>query len=181
MKFKKEYFEKHKPISNKKNLDELIDMDITSIEGDINTGNREIQTGPINKPYNDNSNYEKGLSTTTDKLSRYAQPRSWWALYYGYGGTPYSHGNKPVSESTDLSEDKLKLKKMLEDLVKTKQTSDIVKKYNDTDLNQEIDINQISDSAIASLVNDLVTQLNSGSIKDEERDIIIKYINQTLS
>lgn len=103
MKFTKEYFDKHKPITNEIKLDELIDMDGSPIEGDFNPGYSDIQTGPIAKTYDDNSDYKKGIATTTDKIARYAQPRSWWALYYGYGGTPYSHGNKPVSES-ELSE-----------------------------------------------------------------------------
>jgi hypothetical protein len=103
MKFTKEYFDKHKPITNEIKLDELIDMNGSAIEGDFNPSYADIQTGPVVKSFNDNSDYVKGIATTTDKIARYAQPRSWWALYYGYGGTPYSHGNKPVSES-ELSE-----------------------------------------------------------------------------
>ena len=103
MRFNKEYFEKNKPITNEFKLDELIDMNGSAIEGDFNPSYADIQTGPVAKSFNDNSDYVKGIATTTDKIARYAQPRSWWALYYGYGGTPYSHGNKPVSES-ELSE-----------------------------------------------------------------------------
>jgi hypothetical protein len=103
MRFTKEYFDKHKPITNETKLDELIDMDGTPIEGDFTPSYGDIQTGPVAKSYDDNSDYEKGVSTTSDKIARYAQPRSWWALYYGYGGTPYSHGNRPVSEG-EMSE-----------------------------------------------------------------------------
>lgn len=127
MEFSKEYFEKHKPITNEMKLDELIDMDGTPIEGDINPSYGDITTGPVPKSYDDTSNYEKGLPTTTDKMGTYAQPRSWWALYYGYGGTPYSHGNKPISEA-----------EMTEALVDKKEPKDIVEKSKDLDLEEKL-------------------------------------------
>ena len=132
MEFSKKYFEKHKPISNEIKLDELIDVDGTSIEGDFNPSYGDITTGPIPKTYDDTSNYKKGLPTTTDKMGKYAQPRSWWALYYGYGGTPYSHGNKPISEA-----------EMSEALVDKKENEGIVEKSKDLDLEKKL--NQIED------------------------------------
>ena len=127
MKFTKEYFDKHKPITNEIKLDELIDMDGSPIEGDFNPGYSDIQTVPIAKTYDYNSDYKKVIATTTDKLARYAQPRSWWALYYGYGGTPYSHGNKPVSEG-----------EMSEALVSKNENKDIVEKTKDLDLEDKL-------------------------------------------
>jgi len=128
MKFNKEYFENYKPITKGVKLDELIDVDGSKIEGDLNPSYGDIQTGPVNKSFNDNSDYVKGLPTTTDKRATYAQPRSWWALYYGYGGTPYSHGNKTVSEG-----------EITEALVEKNDNSDIVKKSNDVDLIKQLE------------------------------------------
>jgi hypothetical protein len=141
MRFTKEYFEKNKPLTNEIKLDELIDMDGTPIEGDFKPGYSDIQTGPVAKSFNDNSDYEKGLPTTTDKMATYAQPRSWWALYYGYGGTPYSHGNKPISEA-----------EMLESLVDKKEDKDIVNKTKDLDLEEKL--KQIEDIVNKSDLSD---------------------------
>ena len=127
MRFTKEYFEKHKPITNEIKLDELIDMNGSAIEGDFNPSYKDIQTGPVAKSFNDNSDYVKGLPTTTDKMSKYAQPRSWWALYYGYGGTPYSHGNRPISEAD-----------VAEALVDKKESKEIVEKSKDLDLEEKL-------------------------------------------
>jgi hypothetical protein len=127
MKFTKEYFEKHKPVTNEIKLDELIDMNGSAIEGDLNPSYKDIQTGPVAKSFNDNSDYVKGLATTTDKIAKYAQPRSWWALYYGYGGTPYSHGNKPISEGD-----------VAEALVNKKESKEIVEKSRDLDLEEKL-------------------------------------------
>jgi hypothetical protein len=151
MRFTKEYFEKHKPITNEIKLDELIDMNGSSIEGDFNPSFRDIQTGPVAKSYNDNSDYVKGIATTTDKIATYAQPRSWWALYYGYGGTPYSHGNRPISEGD-----------VIEALVDRKESKDIVNKSKDLDLEEKL-----------KAIEDLVKKSNLPS-KDKEKmlDII---------
>lgn len=151
MRFTKEYFEKHKPITNEIKLDELIDMNGSSIEGDFNPSFKDIQTGPVAKSYNDNSDYVKGIATTTDKIATYAQPRSWWALYYGYGGTPYSHGNRPISEGD-----------VIEALVDRKESKDIVNKSKDLDLEEKL-----------KAIEDLVKKSNLPS-KDKEKmlDII---------
>jgi len=154
MKFTKEYFDKHKPITNEIKLDELIDMDGTSIEGDFNPSYGDIQTGPVAKSYNDNSDYEKGISTTSDKMARYAQPRSWWALYYGYGGTPYSHGNRAVSEG-----------EMLEALVDKKENKDFVDKGNDSDIKDKLD-----------KIEDLIKNSN---LSDVAKDKMLNIINDS--
>lgn len=154
MKFTKEYFEKNKPITNEFKLDELIDMDGTPIEGDFTPSYADIQTGPVAKSFDDNSDYEKGISTTTDKMSRYAQPRSWWALYYGYGGTPYSHGNRPVSEG-----------EMSEALVDKKEGKDIVEKTKDLDLEEKL-----------KKIEDLV---NKSELSDKDKKEMLNIINDS--
>jgi hypothetical protein len=154
MKFTKEYFDKHKPITNETKLDELIDMDGTPIEGDFTPSYGDIQTGPVAKSYDDNSDYEKGVATTTDKISRYAQPRSWWALYYGYGGTPYSHGNRPVSEG-----------EMSEALVDKKENKDFVDKGNASDIKGKLD-----------RIEDLIKNSN---LSDVAKDKMLNIINDS--
>lgn len=154
MKFTKEYFDKHKPITNEIKLDELIDMDGTPIEGDFTPSYGDIQTGPVAKSYDDNSDYEKGVSTTSDKMARYAQPRSWWALYYGYGGTPYSHGNRAVSEG-----------EMSEALVDKKENKDFVDKGNDSDIKDKLD-----------RIEDLIKNSN---LSDVAKDKMLNIINDS--
>jgi hypothetical protein len=154
MRFTKEYFDKHKPITNEIKLDELIDMDGTPIEGDFTPSYGDIQTGPVAKSYDDNSDYEKGVSTTSDRIARYAQPRSWWALYYGYGGTPYSHGNRPVSEG-----------EMLEALVDKKENKDFVDKGNDSDIKDKLD-----------RIEDLIKNSN---LSDSAKDKMLNIINDS--
>ena len=57
-----------KRIIDKKQLDELVGGDIFSDGGDRNQiKDKEIETGPVDKPFNDYSDYQKGKSTTTDK------------------------------------------------------------------------------------------------------------------
>lgn len=154
MKFTKEYFEKHGATDNEFRLDELIDMDGTPIEGDFTPSYGDIQTGPVAKSFDDNSDYEKGISTTTDKMSRYAQPRSWWALYYGYGGTPYSHGNRAVSEG-----------EMSEALVDKKDSKEIVEKGNDSDIKDKLD-----------KIEDLIKNSN---LSDAAKDKMLNVINDS--
>ena len=153
MEFTKEYFEKHKPITNEIKLDELIDADGTPIEGDFTPSYGDITTGPLPKSYDDTSNYKKGLPTTTDKMSRYAQSRSWWALY-GYGGTPYSHGNKPLSEA-----------EVSEALVNKKESKDIVEKSDDTDI-----------TSMLKKIEDIVSK---SELSNDDKEKILNIINDS--
>lgn len=67
----------------KENINELVGGDFSSSGGDRNpVSDTEIETGPVAKSYNDNSDYEKGMSTTTDRVfGRYVQNIPWFALY----------------------------------------------------------------------------------------------------
>lgn len=154
MEFSKNYFEKHKPVTNEIKLDEFIDLDGTPIEGDFNPSYGDITTGPLPKSYDDASNYKKGLPTTTDKMGKYAQPRSWWALYYGYGGTPYSHGNRPVSEG-----------EMSEALVDKKESKDIVEKSDDTDI-----------TSMLKKIEDIVSK---SELSNDDKEKILNIINDS--
>jgi hypothetical protein len=154
MRFTKEYFEKHKPITNEIKLDELVDVNGSSIEGDFNPGFKDIQTGPVPKSYNDNSDYVKGVATTTDKMATYVQPRSWWVLYSGYGGTPYSSGYRAIHEVG-----------VAETLVDKKESKDIVDKSKDLDLEEKL-----------KKIEDLVKKSDL-STKDKEK--MINIINDS--
>jgi hypothetical protein len=87
-------------------------------------------------------------------MATYAQPRSWWALYYGYGGTPYSHGNKPISEA-----------EMSESLVDKKDSKDIVEKTKDLDLEEKL-----------KQIGDLV---NKSDLSDKDKKEMLNIINDS--
>ena len=72
----------------KEKIEELVGGDIFAGGNDRNvTNNSEIETGPVDKPFNDTSYYEKGMSTTTDKVfGHYRQNIPWFAVY-SFGGT----------------------------------------------------------------------------------------------
>jgi hypothetical protein len=122
---------------SKKQLDELVGGDMTSDGGDRNvSGETEIETGPVAKSYKDNSDYQKGISTTTDRVAdRYRQNIPWFAVY-SFGGS--ATGGLPMyyGQISKLSEDKKTMSKkdleeIIEDLVKKKQTNDVTdKNYN---------------------------------------------------
>jgi hypothetical protein len=102
-------------------ITELVDSEGSPISGDRNaTSDSEIETGPVQKPFNDDSDYEKGMSTTTDRATRYAQNIPWFAVYsYGQTAGPIARVNETKKKLTkkQLEED------IKEDLVK-KSTRD---------------------------------------------------------
>jgi hypothetical protein len=102
---------------SEKPITELVDSEGGPISGDRNVvSNSEIETGPVSKPFNDDSDYEKGVSTTTDRATRYHQNIPWFAVY-SYGKTA-----GPIPR---LSENSKKItKKQLEEDIK----EDLVKK-----------------------------------------------------
>jgi hypothetical protein len=124
---------------SKERLQELVGGDITSIGGDfIATNDSEIQTGPVNKPFNDDSEYEKGMPTTTDKVfGHYRQNIPWFAVYsFGGSNTGGLALNYGSINRIGLNENKTIIKKKtveekIEDLVKRSKTSDVTdKNYN---------------------------------------------------
>lgn len=94
-------------------VDEFVDADGGIISGDRNaTSNSEIETGPVQKPFNDDSEYEKGMATTTDRAARYRQDIPWFAVY-SYGQRARVNENEPKKVTKKQIE-----KKIEEDLVK---------------------------------------------------------------
>lgn len=106
----------------KKQLDELVGGDVFSGGNDRNvTNNSEIETGPVQKPFDDNSDYEKGVSTTSDRaFGRYRQNIPWFAVY-SFGGT--RAGN--VHETNNTIINKKTVEEKIEDLVKKTKSSDV--------------------------------------------------------
>ena len=111
----------------KKDLTELVGGDISAGGNDkATTNNSEIETGPVQKPYNDKSDYEKAQSTTTDRVfGRYRQNIPWFAVY-AYGGAR-SVGGLNVRETFT----KQSVEEKIDDLVKKSKSADVTdKNYN---------------------------------------------------
>jgi hypothetical protein len=122
---------------NKKQLDELVGGDIFSDGNDRNvSGETEIETGPVAKSHKDNSDYQKGISTTTDRVAdRYRQNIPWFAVYsFGgsnTGGLPMNYGQISKLSEDNKTMSKQELEEIIEDLVKKKTTNDVTdKNYN---------------------------------------------------
>jgi hypothetical protein len=161
-----------KRIIDKKQLDELVGGDIFSDGGDRNQiKDKEIETGPVDKPFNDYSDYQKGKSTTTDKVfARYRQNIPWFAVY-SFGGS--TTGGLPMyyGQISKLSEDKKNMSKneveeIIEDLVKKKKTNDV------TDKNYNPKVAKLVDTITDSdLTDDQLEQLKKAiEAKKESKD-----------
>jgi hypothetical protein len=134
------------PIKKKSEIEEFVDSDGSIISGDRNAvNNSEIETGPTAKPWNDDSDYEKGVSTTTDRVTRYTQNIPWFAVYSyrsaaGRGQTMSE--NKKVIKKKELEkmteEDLVKKSKYDEILPKIYDAVDkIIDKIEDADLSKD--------------------------------------------
>lgn len=95
-------------INKKQKFNEFVDYDGGIIGGgDRNpTSNSEIETGPTQKTWDDNSDYEKGMSTTTDRATRYRQNIPWFAAVYSYRsssgrGLPLDTSVPPMDAGSD--------------------------------------------------------------------------------
>lgn len=184
MRFKKKYFKEYKPISDyRDNLEELVNLDGGEIEGDYTqTNDSQIQTGPVNKPFNDISDFIKGLPTTTNKLAQYVNPRNWWTLYLkGFGGRTGAGRVFEDSEHVEMNEEATEaIKKLVRELLNKRNLDlDLVDRVGSSDINQTPNLSTLNPE-VSSSVNDLVTKLNSGDISSSDRDMIIKFINQSL-
>jgi hypothetical protein len=124
----------------KQELEELVDSEGGMISGDRNvTNNSEIETGPVEKPWNDNSDYEKGMATTTDRATRYRQNIPWFAVY------SYRSASFRSISVNETSKKKVVTKKQLEeeikeDLVKkSKRDGEVLDKAFDTKVEKMVD------------------------------------------
>lgn len=128
-------------IMKKKDLEEFVGQDGDVIGGDRNvTNNSEIETGPVQKPWNDDSEYEKGMSTTTDRATRYRQNIPWFAVYSYRSssgrGLPINERNK----SSQIEEDLVKKSKKdldVQDKEHDKKTDKLIDTITDGDFSKE--------------------------------------------
>ena len=123
----------------KPKMDEFVDSEGGIIGGDRNaTSDSEIETGPVDKPFNDYSDYEKGVSTTTDRASRYRQNIPWFAVY-SYGAT--SGRGRTVNETGNILTKKQIEDEIKEDLVKKSKTDmDVWEKNYNGKIDKVIDV-----------------------------------------
>lgn len=142
---------------DKNELEEFVDSEGGIIGGDRNvTNNSEIETGPVQKPWNDDSEYKKGMSTTTDRASRYRQNIPWFAVY-SYRSA--SGRGMPINEKSKI----LKKKEIEEDLVKkskydgevwdknfNSKTEKLIDTINDVDFNEE-QLQKLKDAVLKKL------------------------------
>jgi hypothetical protein len=148
--------------TKKEDMNEFVDSEGGIIGGDRNVNNdSEIETGPVQKPFNDNSDYEKGVSTTTDRATRYRQNIPWFAVYSYRStsgrGLPINENNPKIITKRELEEE------IKEDLVKKNKIDrevwskdydnkieKTVEMINDTELT-DIQLNKLKDAVLAKL------------------------------
>jgi hypothetical protein len=171
---------------HKNEIDEFIDLEGGIISGDKNTSNdSEIETGPVQKPWNDASDYEKGVSTTTDRATRYRQDIPWFATYsygdtgggglavvpepnwsstYSYNttdgqGLGYSQENKP----TILTKKQLE-EEIMEDLVKKSKDKEVWGKDYDMKTGKIIDTiegGELTDNQLERIKQAVLDKINN--------------------
>ncbi len=153
----------------KKDLNELVGGDISAGGNDRNVSNdSEIETGPVQKPYTDDSDYERGTSTTTDRtFGRYVQDIPWFAVY-SFGGTRTGRGvatQMGMDETTILT--KKAMEEKIEDLVKKSKDSDVTDKNYNPKISKLIDTIKDSDFTqeqledIANAISTKKTNINN--------------------
>jgi hypothetical protein len=129
----------------KKDLNELVGGDIFAGGNDRNvTNNSEIETGPVQKPYDDDSDYEKGMATTTDRASRYKQNIPWFAIYsFGARRSGGMNERKVVTKQS--------VEEKIDDLVKKSKDSDVTDKNYNPKVSKLIDTIQDTDLSVKQL------------------------------
>jgi predicted DNA binding protein len=147
----------------KKDLNELVGGDVFAGGNDRNvTNNSEIDTGPVQKPYNDDSDYEKGTSTTTDRVvGRYRQDIPWFAVY-SYSGTRSGTGINEKEEKSVVIKKK-NVEEKIEDLVKKSKDSDVTEKGYNPKVSKLIDSIkdcELSDKQLKDLENAILDKKN---------------------
>ena len=150
---------KVKNILPKKDLQEFVTSDGGIIDGgDRNVSNNsEIETGPVQKPWNDDSDYEKNVATTSDRAARYRQNIPWFAVYSYVGST--GRGT-PINEKKRI----LKKSEIEEDLVKkSSKDNEVLSKDYDSKTEKVLDVINDVDltaSQLEKIKNAVLSKLN---------------------
>jgi len=162
-------------VEEKEELEELVNADGSPIEGSkVDVNDTEIETAP---------------QQTSDEFAASAiQPNRY---FYGIGGTGYSHGarvqsegeGEELEESVGLDEvARAKMRKMVEDLLSTKNGDNLVSKYKDTDINRN-DIPDLSDLAQsyqkpipAKKAQEMLDTIQKNNLNGEEVAIILNFM-----
>jgi len=145
----------------KKDLNELVGGDPFSGGNDRNvTNDSEIETGPVQKPYDDDSDYEKGTPTTSDRVfGRYRQNIPWFAVY-SFGGTRQGVG---MSYNVGMAENKnIITKKNVEEKIE-----DLVKKSKDS---------EVTERGYNPKVSKLIDSIKDGELTDKQLEDLEKVI-----
>lgn len=171
MKFKKKLIEE-----NKVSVSELVDLEGDFIQGNEKTHwDSEIKTGPINKPTDSDSDYVKGLSTTTDKQATYSNPRNWWSMLFGSSNSVMT---RPMMTEDEMNETEKLRSKIMELLNTYSKDRSFVNKNADSGLNQIPSIDALDDPALISKVNDLLLALNNKN--PETVNQIVNFLQQSI-
>jgi hypothetical protein len=156
--------------TKKKDLEELVDADGSPIGGD---------KGSDRTPTNDSEIETSPQGTTDAHASTAIQPNRY---YYGAGGSAYSHGAHVSNESIEDKLAESKMKKIIEDLTNKGQDRDMVKRYNDSDVNRNNipDIEELATTykkpIVAKKAEGLIKTFEMNRLNGEEVGIVINYI-----
>ena len=144
-----------KEFERKSDIKELVDSEGGVISGDRNvSSNSEIETGPVQKAFNDNSDFEKGISTTTDRVSRYRQDIPYYAVYSG------TNFRRSMSENTKTITKKT-VEEKIDDLVKRKFDNGLTDKNYNSKFNLILDIindNNFSDEQLTDITKAITSK-----------------------
>lgn len=167
---KKKDLKKYKPKSKKKELDELVDADGSPIGGD-NGGDRN--------PTNDSEIETAPHATSDDHANAAIQPNR---HFNGLDGGAYSHGAHVRGESVEDRIAEAKMKKIIEDLTNKDNDREMVKRYNNNDVNRNNipDIEELSTTfkkpIVAKKAQGLLDSFGMNRLNGEEIGIALNFI-----
>jgi hypothetical protein len=155
--FTKKQLEEKKPFTKKKGenkekeeIDEFYDLDDNNITVSRNS---EIFSN-VPKSAGDESEFEQGVPTITDKLAMYANPRNWWQLYLR--GYPLIRTyNLFENDFKDIIKELLDSKDEDEDILPKDEREQKVKR-----IKNQIKRNKFSDSDLEALEELIRKKLN---------------------
>lgn len=148
----------------KKDLNELVGGDIRSNGGDRNaTSNSEIETGPVQKPFNDDSDYKKGRSTTSDTAASYKSRLPWWL--YSFTQPSIRRVNESIKTTKKSVEEKI------DDLVKKSDNEFLNKDPKLTKLISAISDDELTKTQLDALKQAISDKENKKSVENKKKNI----------